>query len=384
MASHGVNTQRFRVVDSLQAMPAALEGFTCDEYVVKAQVHAGGRGKGTFDNGFKGGVKLTKEMKEVEDLVEKMLGHRLVTKQTPKEGVMVNKVMVAQALDITRETYFAIVLDRAHNGAVLVGSPRGGMDIEEVAEQTPQYIFKEAVDAVAGPSDEQVMRLAEQLEFKGDNIRVAADQMKRLYELFVAVDASQVEINPLGETPSGEVVCFDAKINFDDNAEFRQKNIFSMRDLSEEDPREVAASKHNLNYVGLDGNIGCLVNGAGLAMASLDILNIYGGKPANFLDIGGGVTEEHVLHTFQIFKDDPQVKAVLVNVFGGIVDCAIIANGIIKGSKATQLDVPIVVRLRGTNMDEANRIIRESGMPITMCDTMDEAAQAAVEKVANL
>eukprot|EP00126_Sphaerothecum_destruens_P007854 Sdes_comp20015_c0_seq5m12709 len=384
MESYKVNTQRFRVVDSSAQVATVMKEVSWDEYVIKAQVHAGGRGKGVFDNGFQGGVHLTKDLKEIPSIVTKMVGHRLVTKQTPSEGVQVNKVMIAQALDIARETYFAIVLDRAHSGAVMVGSPEGGVDIEEVAASSPEAIFKESIDVITGPTVEQLLKMSKNLGFTGEKQIAAADQMKNLYTMFENVDATQVEINPFGETPAGEVVCFDAKINFDDNASFRQRKIFQQRDLGEEDPREVAASKHNLNYIGLDGNIGCLVNGAGLAMATLDILSIYGGKPANFLDIGGGVTEEHVLHTFKIFKEDPQVKVIMVNVFGGIVDCSIIANGIIKGRKAVSLDLPIIVRLQGTNMTKARELIRESKAPIIMCETMDEAAEAAVKAAHHL
>ncbi|KPP76392.1 Succinyl-CoA ligase-like [Scleropages formosus] len=251
------------------------------EIVLKAQILAGGRGKGVFNSGLKGGVHLTKDPAVVGELANKMLGFNLTTKQTPKEGVKVKTVMVAEALDIARETYFAILMDRSCNGPVMVGSPQGGVDIEEVAAKTPELIFK------------------------------AADQIKKLYDLFLKVDATQVEVNPLGETPEGRVVCFDAKINFDDNAEFRQKDVFAMEDMTESDPTEMEAAKYDLKYIGLDGNIACFVNGAGLAMATCDIIDLHGGKPANFLDLGGGVKENQVYQAFKLLSADPKVGFLL-------------------------------------------------------------------------
>ncbi|KAL2091398.1 hypothetical protein ACEWY4_013661 [Coilia grayii] len=278
------------------------------EIVLKAQILAGGRGKGMFDSGLKGGVHLTKDPAVVGELANKMLGYNLTTKQTPKEGVKVKTVMVAEALDISRETYFAILMDRACNGPVMVGSPQGGMDIEEVAASSPELIFKEVIDIFEGVRDDQALRMAANLGFKGPLERQAADQIKRLYDLFLKVDATQVEVNPLGETPEGQVVCFDAKINFDDNAEFRQKAIFAMDDMTESDPTETEAAKYDLKYIGLDGNIACFVNGAGLAMATCDIIDLHGGKPANFLDLGGGVKENQVYQAFKLLTADPKVR----------------------------------------------------------------------------
>uniref|UniRef100_A0A8C9SW63 succinate--CoA ligase (GDP-forming) n=1 Tax=Scleropages formosus TaxID=113540 RepID=A0A8C9SW63_SCLFO len=317
------------------------------EIVLKAQILAGGRGKGVFNSGLKGGVHLTKDPAVVGELANKMLGFNLTTKQTPKEGVKVKTVMVAEALDIARETYFAILMDRSCNGPVMVGSPQGGVDIEEVAAKTPELIFKEVIDIFEGVRDEQALRMAVNLGFKGPLERQAADQIKKLYDLFLKVDATQVEVNPLGETPEGRVVCFDAKINFDDNAEFRQKDVFAMEDMTESDPTEMEAAKYDLKYIGLDGNIACFVNGAGLAMATCDIIDLHGGKPANFLDLGGGVKENQVYQAFKLLSADPKVEAILVNIFGGIVNCAIVAKGITKACRELELKVPLVVRLEG-------------------------------------
>uniref|UniRef100_A0A8C9S609 Succinate--CoA ligase [GDP-forming] subunit beta, mitochondrial n=1 Tax=Scleropages formosus TaxID=113540 RepID=A0A8C9S609_SCLFO len=348
------------------------------EIVLKAQILAGGRGKGVFNSGLKGGVHLTKDPAVVGELANKMLGFNLTTKQTPKEGVKVKTVMVAEALDIARETYFAILMDRSCNGPVMVGSPQGGVDIEEVAAKTPELIFKEVIDIFEGVRDEQALRMAVNLGFKGPLERQAADQIKKLYDLFLKVDATQVEVNPLGETPEGRVVCFDAKINFDDNAEFRQKDVFAMEDMTESDPTEMEAAKYDLKYIGLDGNIACFVNGAGLAMATCDIIDLHGGKPANFLDLGGGVKENQVYQAFKLLSADPKVEAILVNIFGGIVNCAIVAKGITKACRELELKVPLVVRLEGTNVQEAKRILSESGLPIMAANDLDDAARKAV------
>uniref|UniRef100_A0A3B4A0F6 Succinate--CoA ligase [GDP-forming] subunit beta, mitochondrial n=1 Tax=Periophthalmus magnuspinnatus TaxID=409849 RepID=A0A3B4A0F6_9GOBI len=374
MQDSGVTVQRFYVADTAsEALEAAKR--LAREIVLKAQILAGGRGKGVFDSGLKGGVHLTKPA-VVGDLAKKMLGFNLTTKQTPKEGVKVKtQVMVAEALDISRETYFAILMDRSCNGPVMVGSPQGGVDIEEVAAKTPELIFKEVIDIFQGVQDEQALRMAANLGFKGPLQRQAADQIKRLYDLFLKVDATQVEVNPFGETPEGQV-CFDAKINFDDNAEFRQKAVFAMDDMSESDPTEMHAAKWDLKYIGLDGNIACF-NGAGLAMATCDIIDLHGGKPANFLDLGGGVKERQVYEAFKLLTADPKVEAILVNIFGGIVNCAIIANGITKACRELELKVPLVVRLE-TNVHEAKRILSESGLPITAADDLDDAAKKAV------
>lgn len=378
MQKYGVSIQKFKTANNGKDAEKAAAELHVPEIVLKAQIHAGGRGKGTFSSGLKSGVHLTKDPKVVGTLTDKMIGYNLVTKQTPKEGVTVKNVMVAEALDIARETYIAILMDRQFNGPVIVASPQGGVDIEEVAASTPQLIFKEPIDITVGVTDEQAHRVALNLGFDGKKLPVAKDQIKRLYNLFIGVDASQVEVNPFGETPDGRVVCFDAKINFDDNAAFRQKEIFAQRDPAEEDPREVEASRHNLNYIGMDGNIACLVNGAGLAMATMDMINMKGGEPANFLDCGGGVTEDMVYQAFKILTSDPRVEAILVNIFGGIVNCATIANGLVKASRNVNLKVPLVVRLEGTNVEAGNKILRESGLPIIPASNLDDASQKAV------
>jgi len=381
-----LNVQRFQVVDNPQDAKRAGEELMktiAKELVIKAQVLAGGRGKGTFDSGLKGGVKLTKDPVECGNLVKQMVKFRLVTKQTPPEGVEVQKVMIAEALDISRETYLAILLDRAYGGAVLMGSPMGGVDIEEVAENHPDQIFTTAIDPVEGMKKEQALDMAKKLGFKDKLADEAADQIMKLYKLFVKYDCTQIEINPFGETPDKRVINFDAKLSFDDNAKFRQSDVFDMEDTAESDQREVEATRAGLNYIGLQGNIGCLVNGAGLAMATMDIIKLHGGQPANFLDVGGGVKEEQVLDAFKILFQDNQVKAVLVNIFGGIVNCAIIANGIEKACKKLGLKIPLVVRLQGTNMDEARRILNQSSFAITAENDFEKAAQKVVSLVKN-
>jgi len=381
MEKHGLAVQRFKVAESdAEGVEGAqyLLDTGASELVIKAQILAGGRGKGTFDSGFKGGVHLTKDPQEVGKLVKAMVGNRLSTKQTPPEGVEVKKVMVAHALDIERETYLAVLMDRAFNGPVLVGSPDGGMDIEEVAEKTPERIFTMPIDINDGISRDQAVEMAKNLNFEGEKINTAAEQIEKLYNLFIAVDATQVEINPFGETTEGEVVCFDAKINFDDNAAYRQKEIFAMGDTAESDPREVDAEQFGLNYIGLDGQIGCLVNGAGLAMATMDIVKLEGGEPANFLDLGGGVQEQGVYEAFRIITSDPRVKTILVNIFGGIVNCEVIARGINRAYAELGITVPVVCRLEGTNVDSAKAILAASGNPVESADSMQEAAQKAV------
>ena len=380
MTRFNISTQRFGVITAPSQAHTCAAALSCDEYVIKAQIMAGGRGKGTFSNGFQGGVHLSRSLKEVEEISRKMLGSRLRTKQTSEDGVLVNKVMIAEALNIEREAYFAILLDRESGGPVLVGSPRGGVDIEAVAEQSPADILTVAVDVTIGPTKEQIDRLVEFMGFRGDkSAREAGEQVARLYKLFTEVDATQVEVNPFGETPEGRVVCFDAKINFDDNAEFRQKAIFGDRDLEEEDRREVEAGKFGLNYIGMAGRIGCLVNGAGLAMATMDIIKLNGGSPANFLDVGGSATRDQVKEAFRIITSDKQVKTILVNIFGGIMKCDTIAEGIVAAAREVPMDnVPIIVRLAGTNVDEGKRILAESGLAFITADDLDDAARKAV------
>jgi len=376
MDKYGVNTQRWRLAETPeQAKQASIE-LKAEEVVVKAQIHAGGRGKGVFDSGLKGGVHLSKNPDEVQKLASQMLGYKLKTKQTPGDGVPVRKLMIAESLTFKKETYFAILMDRSFNGPVMVASPQGGMDIEQVAEETPNLIYKRKIDILSGIKPEDTKFIAEKLGFK--NLANAQQQMERLYELFLKTDATQVEINPFVEIANGDVYCVDAKINFDDNAAFRQKEAFGMRDTTEEDPREVAASKFDLNYVAMDGNIGCMVNGAGLAMATMDIIKLYKGSPANFLDVGGGASEKQVIEAFKILTSDKNVKALLVNIFGGIVKCDIIAQGIITAAKEVKLSIPLVVRLAGTNVEVAQKLLKESGLPIITAEDLDDAAQKAV------
>lgn len=318
---------------------------------------------------------------EVLSLVDKMVGQKLITNQTPEDGILVKKVMVASSVNIIRETYLCIVMDRESNGPVLIASPAGGMDIEAVAEETPDKIKKLPIDISTGLTPDECKEIAQFLEFKGSLVDKAADEIFKLWKLFLKVDAVQIEINPLAETDDGQVISVDAKLNFDDNAQFRQQAIFDMDDASESDPREVEAAKYNLNYVAMDGNIGCLVNGAGLAMATMDIIKLHGSSPANFLDVGGNVKEDQVLRAFQILLSDKNVKGILVNVFGGIVNCATIANGIVNASKTINLKVPLVVRLEGTNVVEAKRILKESGLPIKSATDLDDAAQSIVAAI---
>ncbi len=348
------------------------------ELVVKAQIHAGGRGKGTFTNGFKGGVQLCKSPEEVREIAGKMLGQTLVTHQTGPTGRVVNTVLVAKSVEIAREIYFAILLDRATGAPLVVASTEGGVEIETVAEKSPEKIMREPVDPLAGLQPFQARKLARQLGFESKQIKQASTLFDGLYKTFIGCDCSMVEVNPLVVTNKGEVLALDAKFNFDDNALFRHHDLAELRDIGEEDPREVEASKFGLNYIGLDGNIACLVNGAGLAMATMDIIKFYGGSPANFLDVGGGATEEAVTEAFKILIADEKVKAILVNIFGGIMKCDVIAQGIVNAVKAVNLPVPLVVRLEGTNVDAGKKIIADSGLPVTTADDLGDAAQKAV------
>lgn len=310
-----------------------------------------------------------------------MVGHKLITNQTPSDGILVKKVMVANSVNIVRETYICIVMDRDNNGPVLVASPAGGVDIEAVAEQTPEKILTVPIDIETGLSHAKCQEIARFLQFKDELVDKAANEIEKLWKLFLKVDAVQIEINPLAETDDKKVIAVDAKLNFDDNAEFRQKRIFEMEDTTEIDPKEIEASKYNLNYVAMDGQIGCLVNGAGLAMATMDIIKLYGSSPANFLDVGGNVKEDQVLKAFEILLADRNVKAILVNVFGGIVNCAIIARGIVSAFKAINLKIPLVVRLAGTNAAEAKQILQESGLAIQSASNLDDAAILAVKSI---
>jgi succinyl-CoA synthetase beta subunit len=374
----GAATPRGKVASTPdEAEKIALELGT-NHLVVKAQVHAGGRGKGTFLNGFKGGVHLCKSPAEVRDLAGKMLGQTLVTHQTGAAGRVVNKVLVADSADIAREVYFAVLLDRATAAPLIVASTEGGVEIETVAQKSPEKIMRESIDPLAGLQAFQTRKLAKQLGFKSDQIKPVSQLFSALYRTFIESDCSMVEVNPLVVTTKGEVLALDAKFNFDDNALYRHPEIAAMRDTAEEDPREVEASKHGLNYIGLDGNIACLVNGAGLAMATMDIIKFYGGTPANFLDVGGGATEEQVTEAFKLLISDANVKAILVNIFGGIMKCDVIAQGIINAVKAVKLPVPLVVRLEGTNVEAGKKLIAASGLAVIAADDLADAAMKVV------
>ncbi len=354
------------------------------DVVVKAQIHAGGRGKGTFKNGFKGGVHVRKTPEEVREVASKMLGQILVTHQTGSAGRMVNKVLVAESAEIAREIYFAVLLDRATAAPLIVASTEGGVEIETVAAKSPEKIIREAVDPLAGLQPFQTRKLAKQLAFESSQLKSASKLFERLYHTFIAFDCSMVEVNPLVVTMKGEALALDAKFNFDDNALYRHPEIAALRDVAEEDPREVEASKHGLSYIGLDGNIACLVNGAGLAMATMDIIKFYGGEPANFLDVGGGATEEQVTDAFKILIADKKVKAILVNIFGGIMKCDVIAQGIINAAKTVKLSVPLVVRLEGTNVERGKQLLKESGLALIAADDLADAAQKAVAAAATV
>src|SRR5438309_5274417 len=374
----GVATPRGKSASSPQEAEQAARELGTDNLVVKAQIHAGGRGKGTFANGFKGGVHLCKSPDEARELASKMLGQTLVTHQTGPAGRVVNKVLIAESVDIAREVYFAILLDRATAGPIVVASTEGGVEIETVAAKSPEKILREKIHPLAGFQPNQARKLAKQLGFETSQLKAAAKLFDGLFRTFMACDCSMLEINPLIVTPSGEVLALDAKFNFDDNALYRHPDLAGLRDVAEEDPREVEASKHGLNYIGLDGNIACLVNGAGLAMATMDIIKFYGGSPANFLDVGGGATEEQVTEAFKILVSDAKVKAILVNIFGGIMNGDVIAQGIINAVKAVKLPVPLVVRLEGTNVEKGKQLLKESGLTLTTADDLADGAQKAV------
>jgi succinyl-CoA synthetase beta subunit len=374
----GVATPAGKAARTADEAEQAARELGTEELVVKAQVHAGGRGKGTFENGFKGGVHLCKSPTEARELASKMLGQTLVTHQTGPAGRVVNTVLVAKSVEIDREIYFAILVDRATGAPMIVASTEGGVEIEAVAEKTPEKIIREPVDRLAGIQPYQTRKLAKQLGFTSAQIKPAAKLFDGLYRTFLALDCSMVEVNPLVVTDKGEVLALDAKFNFDDNALYRHPDVAALRDTAEEDPREVEASKHELNYIGLDGNIACLVNGAGLAMATMDIIKYYGGSPANFLDVGGSATEEQVTEAFKILAADKSVQAILVNIFGGIAKCDVIAQGIISAAKAVQLTLPLVVRLEGTNVDKGKQLLKESGLTVIAADDLGDAAQKAV------
>src|SRR5213596_2302189 len=373
-----VATTRGRVAATLDEAEQIARELGDIDIVVKAQIHAGGRGKGSFKNGFKGGVHVRKTPEEVREVAAKMVGQILVTHQTGPAGRLVNKVLVAESADIAREIYFVVLLDRATVAPMVVASTEGGVEIETVAAKSPDKIIREAIDPLAGLQPFQTRKLSKQLGFESSQLKSASKLFEGLYRTFVAFDCSMVEANPLVVTTKGDVLALDAKFNFDDNALYRHPEIAAMRDIAEEDSREVEASKHGLSYIGLDGNIACLVNGAGLAMATMDIIKFYGGNPANFLDVGGGATEEQVTEAFRILISDKKVKAILVNIFGGIMRCDVIAQGIVNAAKTVKLSVPLVIRLEGTNVERGKKLLKESVVELIAADDLADAAQKAV------
>lgn len=352
-----------------------------DLLVVKAQIHAGGRGKGTFTDGYQGGVKLCDSPSKAKETALRMLRNDLVTKQTGPQGRKVQTLYFTEACDIDHEYYLALLLDRESAKTVIIASTEGGVDIETVAENTPEKIIRVSIDADLGLKPHHCRSIAFKLGFSGAQIKEFSVILNGLYKLFTEKNAEMVEINPLVSDKKGSLIALDAKVSFDGNALYKHPDIARLRDTNEEDPKEVEASQFNLNYIALEGNIACMVNGAGLAMATMDIIKSYGGEPANFLDVGGGATEEQVTAAFKIILSDPNVKGILVNIFGGIMQCDIIAKGIVSAAKNVSLSVPLVVRLEGTNVDAGKAILRESGLELSPADSLAEAAQIITDKV---
>lgn len=378
---YGVPSPKGKVASSPEEASAAAEEFAGSKLVIKAQVHAGGRGKGHFTNGFQGGVHLIESPAQAAEFAGKMLNETLVTVQTGEAGRLVRKVMVAEAVDIEHEYYLAILMDRATSSPVIVASTEGGMSIEDVAHETPEKIIRQIVHPLLGLQGYEIRKLAAGLGLPGDLAKQFGKLLKNLYNLFIKCDCSMVEINPLVTTPDGRVLALDAKFGFDDNALFRHPDIVAMRDTEEEDPREVAASEFDLNYIGLDGSIACLVNGAGLAMATMDIIKHYGGEPANFLDVGGGASKEQVAAAFKIILGDPNVKGILINIFGGIMDCNVIAEGVVAAARETGLPLPLVVRLEGNNVEAGKATLAASDLNIVAATTMADGAEKIVAAV---
>ncbi|HEY0625102.1 MAG TPA: ADP-forming succinate--CoA ligase subunit beta [Allosphingosinicella sp.] len=384
LAKFGVPVPAGHAAMSVEEAVAAAEKLPGPLYVVKAQIHAGGRGKGKFKElgpDAKGGVRLARTMEEVRAAASEMLGNTLVTIQTGAEGKQVNRLYVTDGVDIAKEFYLALLVDRATGRIAMVASTEGGMDIEEVAHSSPDKIHTITIDPAQGFMPHHGRAVAFALELEGDLNKQAQAMAKKLYEAFIGTDASQIEINPLAVTDKGELLVLDAKVGFDSNAMYRHKDIEELRDVTEEDPMEVEASKYDLAYIKLDGDIGCMVNGAGLAMATMDIIKLNGAFPANFLDVGGGANKEKVTAAFKIILSDPAVKGILVNIFGGIMRCDIIAEGIIAAAKEVNLGVPLVVRLEGTNVEEGKRILAESGLPIVAANDLGDAAKKIVAQV---
>lgn len=374
LREYGVKVPNGYVAYTVDEAVQAAEKLGTSVNVVKAQIHAGGRGKA-------GGVKVAKSLDEVRTYADEILGKTLVTHQTGPEGKEVKRLLIEEGCDIQKEYYVGVVLDRATSRVVMMASEEGGTEIEEVAEATPEKIFKEVIDPVVGLTPFQARRLAFNINIPEELLGKAVKFMSALYDAFVAKDCSIAEINPLVTTGDGEVLALDAKLNFDDNALYRHKDIQDLRDFEEEDEKEIQASKYDLSYVSLDGNIGCMVNGAGLAMSTMDIIKHYGGDPANFLDVGGGATAEKVTEAFKIILSDKNVKGIFVNIFGGIMKCDVIAEGVVEATKQIGLEIPLVVRLEGTNVDAGKKILDESGLNITSATSMADGAEKIVAAV---
>jgi len=372
LARHGVPVPRGEVTFTASEAAGIARRLGGEVVVVKAQIHAGGRGKG-------GGVKLAKSPEQAETLARDMIGMTLVTHQTGPEGRLVSRVLIEEGLQMTRELYISLLLDRAAGRPVMMASAAGGMDIEEVAEKTPDKIVRVYIEPGVGMVPFEARQLGFAIGLDAPQVNKFVKLTNALYDAFVNTDASMIEINPLVVTAAGDLLALDAKVNFDDNALYRHPDIKELRDLAEEDPLEIEASKFSLNYIHLDGNIGCMVNGAGLAMATMDIIKLAGGEPANFLDVGGGANAEQIRNAFKILMSDKNVKAVLINIFGGILRCDVLAQGVIAAVKELGVPVPIVIRMEGTNVDEGKRLLTESGMKLTTADSMDEAATKVVQ-----
>ncbi len=375
LRQYGVVTARGIACFSVDEAVSAAQSLGGEAWVVKAQIYAGGRGKG-------GGVKVARSLEEVRQLAGDMLGMRLVTHQTGPDGQTVRRLFIEEGVNIAREYYVGMVVDRGSQRVCLMASAEGGMDIEQVAAQTPEKIHKVFIDPISGLTDSEALVIAEKIGIPDVSRNEAVALLKNLYQAFDDKDASLVEINPLALTADHHVLALDAKMNFDDNALFRHSEIVALRDLDEEDPAEIEASRHDLSYIPLDGNIGCLVNGAGLAMATMDIIKLYGGNPANFLDVGGGATAEKVTAAFKLMLKNPKLTAILVNIFGGIMKCDVIAEGVVQAAREVQLTVPLVVRLEGTNVQIGKRILADSGLAVISADNMADAAQKAVNAAA--
>ncbi|WP_114284385.1 ADP-forming succinate--CoA ligase subunit beta [Candidatus Halocynthiibacter alkanivorans] len=384
LRNYGVPVSDGRVVLKAEDAKSAAGELDGPLWVIKAQIHAGGRGKGSFNEaeaGEKGGVRLTKSVEEAADEAKKMLGNVLVTHQTGPAGKQVNRIYIEDGSDIDRELYLALLVDRVTSRVSFVCSTEGGMDIEEVAANTPEKILSFSVDPATGYQGFHGRRIAFNLGLEGKQIRQCVQLMGNLYRAFIEKDMEMLEINPLIVMPTGELKCLDAKVSFDGNAMYRHPDIAELRDETEEDSKELAASKHDLNYIALDGEIGCMVNGAGLAMATMDIIKLKGAEPANFLDVGGGATKEKVTEAFKIITSDPNVKGILVNIFGGIMRCDVIAEGVIAAVKEVGLQVPLVVRLEGTNVEKGKEIINNADVDVIAADNLSDAAEKIVKAV---